>query len=206
MRNKRQDKRDIDFLIIWAFLTLFLICAIPPYVMAQSLIEQTMHALVGGPQRVAPPGAVEVAFSPDGGATDLVVKAIHSARQRIDVAAYAFTSAPIARALIDAQHAGVAVRVVIDHEQVEKRNHSLAAVIKDAGVPLRVDIVHTLLHDKYMIIDGKTVETGSFNFTSAAERHNAENVIVMWDAPAVAQAYTRDWENLWNQAEAYGGQ
>ena len=30
------------------------------------------------------------------------------------------------------------------------------------------------MHDKFIIVDGVTVETGSFNFTNAAQRHNAE--------------------------------
>lgn len=44
---------------------------------------------------------------------------------------------------------------------------------------------YSIMHDTFAVIDGETLETGSFNFTSAAERKNAENVIVLHD-PAVA--------------------
>ena len=173
-----------------------------------NLIEKALHAIQGGGSAVTvpPPVSVEVAFSPDGGATDLVVKAIASARQSVHVAAYSFTSRPIAKALADAHKAGIEVQVVVDHEQVERRNHSIAGWLASQGVPVRVDTMHALQHDKYMVVDGKTVETGSFNYTAAAEQHNSENVIVLWDAPKLAAAYGADWKSLWDAAEAYGGQ
>ena len=43
---------------------------------------------------------MEVAFSPDRGATNLVVRTIESARHTVRVAAYSFTSRPIAEALL----------------------------------------------------------------------------------------------------------
>ena len=59
-----------------------------------------------------PPDSVEVAFSPSGGATELVVKVIGAAKQSIRVAAYAFTSRPIAKALVEARKLGVDVEIV----------------------------------------------------------------------------------------------
>ena len=53
---------------------------------------------------------------------------------------------------------------------------------------------------KFVVVDGETVATGSFNFTSAAENHNAENVLVLYD-PAVAQQCEREWERLWSESE-----
>jgi len=55
------------------------------------------------------------------------------------------------------------------------------------------------MHDKFIEIDGQTVETGSFNYTSAAGARNAENVIVLHD-PAVAQRYGREWDQLWAES------
>ncbi|MDR3449733.1 MAG: phospholipase D family protein [Alphaproteobacteria bacterium] len=171
------------------------------------LIHRTISALQGNSaEAMPPPAAMELAFSPGGGATDLVIKAIQSAHKTIHVASYSFTSRPIAHALIAAHQAGIDVAIVIDHEEVEQRRHSVAPLLTNAGVPLRVDIVHALLHDKYMIIDGKNVETGSFNYTAGAEEHNAENVLVLWDDPKLASAYEANWQSLWDKAESYGGQ
>ena len=46
--------------------------------------------------------AVDVYFSPDGGASDAIVRELGQANQRVRVQAYSFTSAPIARAVVDA--------------------------------------------------------------------------------------------------------
>jgi phosphatidylserine/phosphatidylglycerophosphate/cardiolipin synthase-like enzyme len=60
------------------------------------------------------PARVAVYFSPRGGATDAVVREVHAATQQILVQAYSFTSAPIAKALIDAHKRGVKILAVLD--------------------------------------------------------------------------------------------
>jgi phosphatidylserine/phosphatidylglycerophosphate/cardiolipin synthase-like enzyme len=173
---------------------------------APSFIQRAAQALQGGgAQEVSAPGSAEVAFSPGGGATDLVLKAISSAKKSIRVAAYSFTSRPIAKALVAAHRAGVDVGVIVDHGQIEKDSHSVLALLAAENVHVRVDIVHTLQHNKYMVIDGATVETGSFNYSAAAESNNSENVIVLWDSPQLAAAYADNWKTLWDAAEPYQG-
>lgn len=184
-----------------------LLLILSPAHAAPTLIQRAVQALQGGGAVIEPPPvSVEVAFSPGGGATELVVKAIASAKQSIRVAAYSFTSRPIAKALIEAHQAGIDIDVVVDHGQIEKSSHSVTAYLVAAKIPVRVDIVHVIQHDKYLVIDGKTIETGSFNYTAAAEQHNSENVIVLWDDPKLAAAYGDNWKNLWDLAEPYNGQ
>src|ERR1700734_762450 len=125
---------------------------------------------------VAP--SVELAFSPDRGATELVVKTIREARESIRVAAYSFTSKPIAQALLDAHKRGVDVRVVVDKSQATAR-YTAATFLANQGVSVRVDYQYAIMHDKFVIADGQAVELGSFNYTSAAEKKNAENVLVL---------------------------
>src|SRR5262245_15631172 len=60
------------------------------------------------------PARVAVYFSPSGGATDAVVREVNAATQQILVQAYSFTSAPIAKALVDAHKRGVKVLAVLD--------------------------------------------------------------------------------------------
>jgi len=44
-----------------------------------------------------------------------------------------------------------------------------------------------------MVIDDQVVLTGSFNFTGAAEKHNAENLLVLRD-PKLAEQYLQNWK------------
>ena len=49
-----------------------------------------------------------------------------------------------------------------------------ATFLAKQGVPVRVDYRYAVMHDKFIVVDGETVELGSFNYTAAAERKNAE--------------------------------
>ncbi|MFL9876640.1 phospholipase D family nuclease [Paraburkholderia megapolitana] len=156
----------------------------------------------------------EVGFSPEGSGLALVLKTIASARQTIRMSAYAFTSREIARALVDAKRRGVDVQVVVDARQNvagSGRGASAAALnlLARAQIPVRTIDTYAVHHDKTVTVDSKTVETGSFNFSAAAARKNSEDVLVLWNCPAVAQMYVAHWENRWAQGVAYrvdGGQ
>jgi len=55
---------------------------------------------------------------------------------------------------------------------------------------------------KVIIVDGRTVEQGSFNYTRAAEESNAENVLVRSNNAKLAEVYLRDWRRHWDHSEA----
>ncbi len=142
-----------------------------------------------GSDRPLPP--IEIYFSPEGGCTEAVVEEIDRARETILVQAYSFTSVPIADALVKAHHRGVDVQAILDFSQ-ETEKYSSADFLVHAGIPTLVDHQHAIAHNKVMILDGATVITGSFNFTKAAEEHNAENLLVIRDE-AIAGQYTANW-------------
>jgi phosphatidylserine/phosphatidylglycerophosphate/cardiolipin synthase-like enzyme len=53
-----------------------------------------------------------------------------------------------------------------------------------------------------MVVDGRVVLTGSFNFTKAAEEKNAENLLVIEDA-ALAKRYADNWADHAAHSRAY---
>jgi phosphatidylserine/phosphatidylglycerophosphate/cardiolipin synthase-like enzyme len=120
----------------------------------------------------------KVYFSPSGGATRAIVQEIDNAKQEILVQAYSFTSAPIAKALVDAHKRGVSVETVLDKSQ-RTASYSGATFLANNRIPTYIDSAHAIAHNKVMIIDRQTVITGSFNFTKAAEEKNAENLLVI---------------------------
>ena len=106
---------------------------------------------------------IEVYFSPKGGCTEAVVKELDDARSTVLVQAYSFTSAPIAKALVDAHKRGVS-QVILDKSQRTEK-YSSATFLVNMGIPTKIDAVHAIAHNKIMVIDAQTVITGSFNFT-----------------------------------------
>ena len=139
------------------------------------------------------------AFSPRQGATALVVETIGAARQTVYLVGYSFTSEAVAQALTEAFQRGVDVRVVLD-AKASRQRHSEGGKLALAGIPVRLDAQHAITHDKFIVIDGETVETGSFNYTQSAETRNAENVLVVHDQ-AVAHDYEIQWQKLWDEAD-----
>jgi phosphatidylserine/phosphatidylglycerophosphate/cardiolipin synthase-like enzyme len=143
-----------------------------------------------------PDGArFDIGFSPKQGAQEVVLKGIGAARKSILVAAYGFTSRTISGALLDAHRRGVDVSVVADGGQNADR-YSAVRFLANQGIPVRLNDRHKIAHSKYMVIDGRHVQTGSFNYSAAAANDNAENVILIWDVPAIAERYAADWKRL----------
>lgn len=133
-----------------------------------------------------------VCFSPDNGCASKIVSAISSAKANIRVMAYSFTSAPIAKALLEAKKRGIAVEVVIDHSRVSER-YSEVTFMTNQGIPVYADDREKIQHNKVIIIDEALVITGSYNFTKAAESHNAENLLII-RSKELAKQYLKNFE------------
>ena len=143
--------------------------------------------------------SIETGYSPEGTALQLVLKTINSAQQEIRLMCYSFTSPEVVSALVRAKHRGVDVKIVLD----EKGNRSKASqaamnVVVNAGIPLRTNGHYAIMHDKVIIVDNHTVESGSFNMTRSASSRNSENVLVINDVPEVAQTYLQHWQSRWD--------
>ncbi|WP_192456509.1 phospholipase D family protein [Musicola keenii] len=143
--------------------------------------------------------SVQAGFSPEGSAQILVLETIRNAKLSIRMMAYNFSAPDVIKALADAQKRGVDVRIVID-EQANLSGASLAAknLLVNAGVKLRTNNHYKIQHDKVMVVDRRIVQTGSFNYTASAEKHNSENVLVI-RSPALAKTYLVHWQSRWAQ-------
>ncbi len=133
---------------------------------------------------------VKVLFSPGGGCTDAICTEIGNARSDILVQAYQFTSAPIAKALVNAHKRGVKVQAILD---ISQRGGPCTSDLIRAGIPTYIDARPGSAHNKILIIDRATVITGSFNFTPSAEKRNRENVIIV-KSKDFAKLYTKNWK------------
>jgi phosphatidylserine/phosphatidylglycerophosphate/cardiolipin synthase-like enzyme len=143
-------------------------------------------------------------FTPAQQCAPVVIDAISHAQRSILVQAYSFTSASIMKALKEAHERGVDVRVILDKGQVSKNGkYTSATYLLNAHIPTWVDYKPAIAHNKIMIFDGKSVLTGSFNFTKSAEERNAENFIIISDAQ-LAKAYTDNWQSRLGQSRKIG--
>ena len=167
-------------------------------------------AVARTPERAAAPDpaatedGIRIYFSPDGGAAGAVIHEIEGATSTLDIAAYAYTHTGIAKATADAHRRGVKVRVLLDKSQSGGK-YSSATYLFNAGVPVWTDTAKGLQHNKYLVVDGKTVVTGSFNFTKGGDETNSENLLVIEGKPLLVEAYAGNFDKLMGKAEPYRG-
>lgn len=152
-------------------------------------------------------GHIEVAFGPEGGAEGLILQTIAAARTSIRLAAFAFSSPAIVEALVAARKRGIDVRIVVDRKHnvdEDERGIGRAALgaLTKAGASVRINGNYRIHHDKFMVVDERTVQTGSYNYAASANR-NSENVIVVRDDPAVAQQYLAHWQTRFDAGTRY---
>ena len=160
------------------------------------------------PQRPAAPPVVTASaaedgivpfFSPSGGCTEAIVAEMAKAAQTIDIQAYSFTSPVIAQAVADAAARGVKIRVLLDKSQ-RGDHYSVATFLQNHHVPTFIDDQHGIAHNKIVILDGKVLITGSFNFTKASEERNAENVLIIHDRPKLIGAFQANFDHHLNHS------
>ena len=153
-------------------------------------------------------GTIEYAFSPRAGAEKLVLKVIGSARSEIRMMTYSLTSAPVVEALIAARRRGVDVAIVSDYKNnvVEDKSGKARAALSalvNAGCRVRTISIYPIHHDKIVVSDRETVETGSFNYSDAAANKNSENVLVVWKNPDLAKGYLEHWNSRFSRGDDY---
>ena len=145
-------------------------------------------------------GSIEAAFTPGDRIDNLIIATIASAKHEVLVNAYSFTQRRIAGALLAARKRGVSVQVIADSQQAAALPQNVLAELAKGGVAVWLDANYQAAHNKVVIVDadtaGATTITGSYNFTVAAQWHNAENVLILRDNRDVARAYRDNWLRL----------
>lgn len=172
--------------------------------------------LGGNASNATGPLSVEAGFSPNNYEGErLVLRSLDMARHSIRLAAYSFTAKKVVEALINAKKRGVDVAVVVDHNSnTEEDGSGSAADALDTlvrnGIPVRSVVVESnsnytaMQHSKYAVIDGVHVQTGSYNYSVNAARNNWENVLLVSNAPELANQYLANWQVLYQKGRSWG--
>lgn len=142
---------------------------------------------------------VEVYFSPDDGVAARLVELVDAAESSIYFMAFSFTSDELAEALLARSAAGVVVSGVFEADQVESNTGGEYANLLQAGLDVRLDGNPKNMHHKVIILDERTVVTGSYNFSRSAETRNDENVLIIHDS-AIASQYLAEFERVYGMS------
>ena len=150
-------------------------------------------------RNASPVGAI---FSQSGSIAEEIEARLRAATTSIDAALYRFNNLRLSEALQDAQGRGVDVRLIIDHGKFDDSD-STRALLSKAPFPFRLshgrDGVKSKMHHKFVVLDGRTVLTGSYNWTSASEEENYESLLILQDRLIVG-LHCQEFASLWTTA------
>ncbi len=143
---------------------------------------------------------IEVYFSPEDGVAKHVLERLAMAKRSIHFMTFSYTEDKISDAMIAKAKAGLGVRGVFESQNAGGSGADFNR-LRLGGVDVLEDGNCYILHHKVIVIDERTVLTGSYNFTSSAERDNDENLVIV-DDPNLARAYLDEFQRVYAQAQA----
>ena len=143
---------------------------------------------------------METYFSPDDSTAERIIELILEAERSIDFMFYAFTSDPIADALIFQADQGIIIRGVVDAYQESSGLGSEYGRLRDHNLEVLLDGHLDKMHHKVIILDERIVVTGSYNLTRSAETKNDENTLVI-HSEQVAEIYLREFEWIFSEGK-----
>ncbi len=124
-----------------------------------------------------------------------LVSFINSAKRYVHVAIFELELESVVKALIDAKERGVDVKVVMDDRMKRKW---AARKLKAEGIPVVFDNRRPYMHNKFVVVDGKAVWSGSMNFKESSVYRNDNNAFIIF-SPQVAENYEREFQEMFSQ-------
>ncbi len=138
---------------------------------------------------------IQCYFAPEDNVEDHIVSEISSAKSYIDFATFTFTSVPISNEIMEKIQDGVKVKGIYETRQASQ--YCTYDNLKLAGANVIYDGNPKTMHDKFFVIDGQTVITGSYNPTKQANTENDENLLIIKDS-SIAKTYEGEFNKLFS--------
>ncbi|MFA5357477.1 MAG: phospholipase D family protein [archaeon] len=138
----------------------------------------------------------EVYFCPADDCANRLIEKIDAADETISIAIYSFTLDSVADALVRAKQRDVSIKVIFDNGQINESSED--GTLLGAGIPVKRKKGGGYMHNKFCVIDGEIVGTGSFNYSKNAQTENNENLIFI-SSKKIADAYQQEFDRLWQE-------
>jgi len=127
-----------------------------------------------------------------GGPDEALAAAIAAAQVSVDMAMFNLGLPSIRNALLDANQRGLQVRLVVDSETYDD---DAASRLRQAGIAVIGDQREELMHNKFTILDGQEVWTGSLNLSTGGTYSDYNNLVRI-RSTRLAQDYTAEFEEM----------
>ena len=138
-------------------------------------------------------------FSPGPDCRIAIEQAMETALDELLICVFTISDDRLSDAIQGAHRNGLTVRVISDNDKMEDKGNDVERLAL-SGVDVRIDRSPEHMHHKFMVVDGRTVLTGSYNWTRSAETRNEENLVVL-DDPVLAGRFAEEFNRIWNLSD-----
>lgn len=130
---------------------------------------------------------------------------IDSAQTTIDAAFYDIDNPEAAEAFIRAQKRGVKVRILTDTDNMKDEidptlPRKQIADMREAGIEVKEDKRSGIMHQKFIIVDGKVCLTGSMNLTTTSMYQHNNNILVI-QSPEMSTNFTEEFKRMFEEGK-----
>ena len=167
---------------------------------ARFLIEKSprspgyLRTMIGGQE-------IELWLLPDprGHALQDLRHKIRAAHHSLQIALFTFTHPALIEEVIAAHRRGLAVNVVVDLHSGLGASKDAIEKMRRAGIKVSMSQGLQLLHHKFIVIDDRTLVTGSANWTKAAFYKNSDCILVLHHLTDIQKTFMHQ---LWTRIES----
>lgn len=154
---------------------------------------------VGAQMYLRGPGVTDPTLDPE----PALLAVLNHAKKSIYALVFSMSLTDVRDAIIAAHKRGVEVHIVSDATMAKSTTSAIPALVA-AGIDVRLwGGNYREAHDKVALIDGDLLITGSYNWTTLAEKSNIENMFVLTGS-RITRLAAPPYMAVWQAAYAAG--
>ena len=130
-----------------------------------------------------------------------IIKQISASNESLKICVAWFTDVEIYQSIIQAQHRGVQVYIIVANHEFNKNSRvDFKELLQNKGYVGYIGNINDgskdrFMHNKFCIVDDSTIITGSYNWTFKA-RLNDENIIIIKNQPNIISQFNNKFESI----------
>jgi hypothetical protein len=132
---------------------------------------------------------------------------LRKASSSIHIAVAWFTDPEIFEQLCQKAGSGVRVELIVINDSINRKSGIQHERLRNlGGVCMMVGDKKkgsAIMHNKFCVIDGATIITGSYNWSRQAQQ-NSENITIISDHPELAQQFIEEFESIFERHSGKG--
>jgi phosphatidylserine/phosphatidylglycerophosphate/cardiolipin synthase-like enzyme len=148
-----------------------------------------------------PTSTSDAFFSPGDTCRNVIIQQIRSAVNQLQICVFTISDDMITDAIVTSHKRGTRIKIITDNDKSLDEGSDIEQ-LANAGIDVKIDRTPNHMHHKFMLVDGKALITGSYNWTRSAARFNHENILLTTEA-GVIKSFVKEFDQLWQEMEAY---